>query len=784
MKRPLFISFIFLLIGIIVGKYNILHPIVPLSFIVLVCIFIYDKYRTKSVFIFIAFSIIGYVRIQSSLGVQNNYIDNYVKENRTFIIDGQVIDTSFTSNGRQRITLSTHAFYIENKTFIENMLIQAILEHDVKVNIGDKITLQGQLLQLNGIRNPGGFNQFLFLRTRKIQYTMFPQVISHIETVENLQTFLHSTRNKLINVFDTVLPKAESGIIRSMVVGDRSNLDEDIVDLYRISGMYHILVISGLHISILMAALNKGLEKFLSVKLSAIITLIFLVFYSMLVGNGVSVVRAVTMAGVFIVGKIIYRERDFITSISFAAICLLLYEPLYLWDIGFQFSFVAVFGIAVATEPIDRAIWILFRNLDFLQPLFNKHKFRKSFAVNVAVFLSISPISVYHFYFFMPYSIIANIIIIFTANLVVVLGFTIGIVGLINLKIAEILAGGLFVLLKVYEKVATLFSGLPYSSILIGQPPKLLIVGYYIVFISLIYMLSAFGNKYKIRKKYFLFSFSLYIILIIINNIKYTSLEVAFLDVGQGESIVINSNNEVYIIDGGGVRNREIGENMGINVLIPFLNNRGIRNIDKVFVTHEDADHIIGIIEIIGKKNIGEILTTFAIDRENELFLMLEHLANKYNVPISFIGESYSFKSKDGIYIDVLYPFYDKTFRNPNDTSLVLMVNYRGIDFLLTADIDKQTEYEIIDRGKNVSAHVLNIAHHGSRFSTSQRFLDEVSPIIGVVSAGRNNVFGHPTREVVEKLENANIPLYSTIDSGAVIIRTSGEIITVIETFN
>lgn len=785
MKRPLFMSMVFLILGIFCGTYisSKLIKFIMVLMVAFLCIFIGKIYKTKSVFIFISIYIFGLINVQNSLKPQNQYIDNYVKQDINFTVDARVIDSSLTRNGRQRVILLTSAFYVQDKTFLETMKIQAVLDHDTEVYIGQYITVQGTIMELVRERNPGGFNQFKYLRSRKIQYTMFPQVVSYGNIKPFVHSFLHNIRNRLANVYDTVLPEEESGIIKSMIIGDKTGLDDDIVELYRISGIYHILVISGLHISILIVLINRVLDKFLDVKLSAFITLIFIILYCILVGSGVSVVRAVTMAGILLVGKIIYRDKDFITTIAFAAVCLLIYEPLLLWDIGFQFSFIAVFGIGIATEPIDRLIWMLFKNISFLHPLFNKDKFRKSFSANIAVFLSISPLSVYYFYYFMPYSIIANIIIIFTANVLVILGFSVGIIGLISLSVAEILSGGIYVLLKIYEKVILFFSSLPGSSILIGKPSIIFVIGFYIVFGSLIYMLLGFNENFKKRKKFFITTLLIYIILIIFNIIQCNGLEVTFLDVDQGESIVIQLNNEVYIIDGGGVRNREIGENKGSTVLLPFLDNRGISYIDTIFVTHEDADHIVGIIELVGNKDIGQILTTFAIDRENELYLMLEYKASKHNVPIGYIGDGSIFQSKGGIIFEVLYPVYGQSFTDVNDTSLVISLEYKGVRFLFTGDIDMEAEYDILKRGRNVSAHVLNVAHHGSKFSTSPTFLNKVSPTIGVVSAGKNNVFGHPSLEVAEIFRETNTPLYSTVDSGAVIIRTRGDTISVIETY-
>ena len=772
MKRPLFNSFIFLCLGIIFST-----NLISLLFVAILCIAIFYAYKTKQPFFYFLLFIVGYFSVQNSLSVKNVDIDSFAHREFIFSIEGRVIDINTTVSGRQRLILSTRYFDVDDMVFAQNMRIQAILPEEYEMKLGQTITLTGTLNPLRRPSNPGGFDQFQFLRARKIQYTMFPNIVTvediPITTVGHFQNHLHNLRSSIIDVFHHVLPAREAGVITSIIVGDRTGLDPDIFDAYRAAGFYHILVISGLHLTILMLAVNKTLEKFMSIRASALTTLAFLIFYTLMVGSSVSTVRAVTMAGVMIFGKLFYRPKDFLTTISFAGMALLLYEPLYLFDIGFLLSFSAVFAIALGAEPIDRLLGLIM--------IFENKKFRQSMAVNIAIFLVFSPLFAYFFFHVQTYSLIANIFVILTANFLVVLGFLTALLGLISHDIAELLSGGLFFIIRLYEIVAMFFYNLPNALWLIGRPHITELIGYYALLGFAFYSLMQFRRPHL--KKYFLLASFLYIGLISFNRLSYTGLQVTFLDVGQGEAIVITHGREVYLIDGGGLRTLEIGNNMGVRVLLPYLDYRGIRSIDTVFVTHEDSDHIIGIIEALGVKDIGKIYTTIGLDKEYELSALMLERAEKYNVPLEFISAGASFSSNSGISIETLYPFKRESFRTINATSLVFRLTYGDISFLFTGDIDQISEREILASGAVVSSDVLNVAHHGSRFSNYDGFIDAVDPLVAVISSGRNNPFGHPAPEVVEKFAIREIPLYNTADYGSIRIWSDGKIIKKLDSF-
>ncbi|MCL1995449.1 MAG: DNA internalization-related competence protein ComEC/Rec2 [Defluviitaleaceae bacterium] len=769
MKRPLLVSLIFLCAGIITGTFFANSFLFSLVFVIFLSVFFYKIYGTKMGVVFCCVFIVGYFSLINSISPQNAIIDDYVNKGAHFLIEGRVTAIDMTRTGRQRITLRTQNFYVNNTHISETMIIQALLSYDQYANIGQQLEIQGNLLPLSRPSTPGQFDQFQFLRARGVQYTIFPVIVHFGQTNITLASVLQDFRHRLIAVFDNNLPPMQASVMRSVVLGDRSSMDPEVLDTFRTAGLYHILVVSGLHLSILFLAINKLLDKFFNQKTSALLTLGIIVLFGLMIG-GVSVARAGTMAGVMVFSRVLYRERDFITSISFAAFILLLYQPLFLFDAGFLLSFGAVYGIAVGTEPVERLLFFVFR-VPILRRLLKYQHFMNHFAVNVAVFLTLAPIFAYFFFHIMTYSIFANIIVILSGKILVILGFVVAVVGLVAPGLSFFLSGGLYFLVTVYYGVASFFHSLPNALTLIGRPSIIEIIAYYAVLASLFLLFSS-PKPRPIYRASFAVCLAGFLVLVGMGD---GNMRVTFLDVGQGEAIVIRLNNQTYIIDGGGHRHREIGENTGMRVLIPYLQYRGINHINAIFVTHEDADHIIGIIELLNysNKRVDEIYTTPGLDKDYELSYMLLRAAERDNIPVSFINSPTTFFAPNAV-LEVIFPFDDTFFRDPNSTSLVLRLTYGNVSFLFTGDIDQISEREILSKGKDVRAHVLNVAHHGSRFSSYHNFVYAVDPLVAIVSAGANNPFGHPTQEVVSLFYTKRIPMYNTADVGTIIVTTDG----------
>jgi competence protein ComEC len=259
-------------------------------------------------------------------------------------------------------------------------------------------------------------------------------------------------------------------------------------------------------------------------------------------------------------------------------------------------------------------------------------------------------------------------------------------------------------------------------------------------------------------------------------NTRY--INITFLDVGQGKGAVISQGNHAILIDGGGVFGREIGENTGVFTLIPYLNYRGIATATAI-VTHNSRDHVVGIIEAVMAGRVERLILAQANSEPGRyLYDRLIQAAEDMGVPISYVaaGDIIEFQ---GMRLYVIFPYAERIFRDENNNSMVIKAVYGDTTVLLTADIERRAEDYLIAAGHDLSAQVLQVAHQGSRTSTTEEFLRAANPLAAIISAGRNNIYGHPHPIVTERLYDHDVPYFTTSTHGAVIIRTNGQRMTV-----
>jgi len=362
MKRPVLYLLGFLICGIILGVYGSVF-LFCLAFVLglFLCIFLFRMYRYWPVLFFVLLILPGHWRVGDSL---HNHV-TYPIEDAT--ISGIARDVGITGGGNQRVIIR-----LDN-----GVQVMAYIRPYLRwAQLGQAITVTGELHPLAGQQNPGGYSQFQHLRSQKVDSVIWAENVQVGEVRMSMTVALRMMRDRFAAIYDELLPMREAAVIRSMVLGDRADMDRDLADQYRAMGIFHILSISGLHVTILMLAFNKALGLFVEERKCGIIVLIVMVLYCLMTGASTATVRAVTMGGVLVFGKVLQRKYDLVTAVAWACVALLLYEPLFLFNVGFQLSFVAVFGIGILTTPVDR----LLAKLRF--PGWGE--FRKGLAVGIA----------------------------------------------------------------------------------------------------------------------------------------------------------------------------------------------------------------------------------------------------------------------------------------------------------------------------------------------------------------------------------------------------------------
>lgn len=741
MKRPLLFILTFLIFGILIYYFLSKIYIKFILFFVLLFLSLYLSkiYKLKFPKYLVLFSLLGYFLMYL------NNIPYTLSENQEINAIGYVNSIEKTSNNKYKIKISTK--YINGNTKKLNILVYTDNLHNIKV--GAKVDTKGVVYYPNKKSNNTSYDEELNFKIDNITYKVYANKIEVLK-YNKIKTYLYNLKENICNIYDDILPQKESNILKAMILGEKQFLDNETIDLYRTSGIYHILAISGLHIGILSLFLTK-IFKFVNRRFGYIFVIIILIFYCIFTGASLSTIRATIMCITVLIANILFRNPDFISSISLSAIILLIKNPYYLFDIGFLYSYTSVFSIAFLGGRICS--------------IYNIKGIYKAFIISFFVCLSIKPITSYYFYNFTILDTLLNIIIIPFMSIVVIIGFISSIVGMFSIPIAKFLIGSVYYILRLFTYICKVVENMNFNNIIIGRPSIFVIISLYIMLFFIGY---AFYDKYllKKRKKFINIGMGIFIIFVSISILTPKPFTITMLDVGQGDSIVGINNDGVFLIDGGGNNNFSTGE----NIILPYLKSKGIQTIDFVFVSHNDSDHIKGIIEILDKIKIKNLFLPInnTLDENYETLL---NIAKDKNIPIYFLQNGDSLTLGKNLNFDVLHPNKEFLDKDDNNNSLVLKLNYNNNSILFTGDIEKRAEEFLLNNNKNLKSDILKVAHHGSKTSTTTDFIKNVTPKDALISCKENNIYKHPSEETLKTLKYANINIYRTDKNKSITIK-------------
>ena len=567
--------------------------------------------------------IIAYVNISSSINNWDNDIDNIFQDSIFCEIEGYV--NNINNGDKTQLVIDVNKVVIEDIAYNENISIKIYDTETIDVDIGDYITVEGDLLKLKTPTNQGQFDEEKYYKSRGIKYKLFvtDYVISNDKNKSNhlkysMKKILYKLKERAIKIYDNILPNEQASLMKAMILGDKSYLSIDIKDIYAQSGIAHVLAISGLHIAILGYGLYRFICLFLSRKKGVILTIVFLLLYQILTGASISTIRAVIMLSIILLAYCFGRTYDIYSSISIAAIILLIINPYELWNVGFLLSFSAVMGI-ITIVPV-------------LNEIYNKkdNKIIATFNVSLAATLGTMPVIIYNYYELHTYSVLINILVVPLMSIIVLCGFIGLISGFFSIIIGKICSGVVFYILNFYEFSCNIFSNLPLNTITIGRPKIISLI----ILIGTLVLISQLNNermKRQVIKKLIIIAVCL---LVIIDYSKYIinkPLKIVHMDIGQGDSAVITSpDRKIYIIDGGGNLSKNTTDrDVGYYILKPYLKYNGISKIDCLIMSHSDRDHVGGLIELIDYFTIKNIIVPYAYKNKQEEDILLDTLREK-----------------------------------------------------------------------------------------------------------------------------------------------------------
>jgi len=641
------------------------------------------------------------------------------------------------------------------------------LQEEFNAKIGAYVIVSGQLSFFNKATNPGEFDAHRFYSGRGFLCTLKNASVLKVSTSGNrLLQALKEFRLQQEAYLQEYLPDGNDAIMKAILFGNKREMDEETKELYQKNGIAHILAISGLHISLLGMSVYKVLLHLPFPKWCVLlISGSFLVLYCLMVGMSASAFRALIMFSFFLVSKLLKRSYDMITAMAFSAMIWLIFHPGYLFDCGFQLSYAAIGGIGIVlpvlTEITDsiKIKWL--------------RKIITFFLPSLSVNLMTAPILIYHYYDLSFFSIALNLIVIPLMAPLLLCGISMllaaNLFGKITGVPAFVCAAFVNIILWIYEMGCRILEWFPIGRRNIAPLTLRELILYYSILIVMTALVKRKRHIYQ-----FVFPIACICIVLIPQNHDFL---VWTLDVGQGDcNVIFTEEGNCFVIDCGSTSKYNVGE----KVLIPFLKYHGVSFVDGVIVSHPDADHMNGIMELLelGEDENIEIKGLYiyekGMEEEPQEWSELLGLAEEKEIGIYGIGQG-DILQTNSFRMECVYPLEEQRGLNGNAASLVMSVESGDFFGLFTGDLETEGEKLLMNEygtGRNLSGQkecdFLKVAHHGSSTSTSLAFLQWLQPEYAIISCGENNRYGHPHKEVLQHLEAEGIPYWITCEEGAV----------------
>lgn len=677
---------------------------------------------------------------------------------------------------KEEFTLYTN-LYIKNANLTINSKQYSI--DNVKVHIkrekcstafrcGDKVFVKGRLEEIPLPANLGQFNERVYNYARGIKWYQSGESVQVLE--KNFNLFL-KWQNKIkemwIKGISKVVPEDKIGFFESVLLGEKRNLDSSQKILFQIMGCSHILAISGLHLSIMGGGLLKILQR-LSVPFWAAgsISMIAMILYGGLTGSGAAVMRAAIMFSVWIGALIWKRTYDFLSSAALACILLLIKSPLYLYDSSFLLSFGAILGLglvqpALFSKKTQRGKKTLGEKI--------KKLFMDGIKGGIAVWAVLLPMMMYFFYEISVFGIIINLLVLPTAGILLISGCAGSLLGMCGITpLGKLVTALALLILEAYISVGKIIQHIPFAMWITGKPALWKCVCYYMFLILLLCVKNC--KKSSKRRKTFWSGIWIASLLLLCVKLPWEIRDITFLDVGQGDCICIHTGNRsCFLIDGGSSSVSGVGKYR----ILPFLKACGIQEIKGIFVSHTDLDHISGIQEIL--ESVARKETQIKLERlflseceeKKEKLEELEKKGKKAGCKVVYIKKGT--KIREGkVQLECLAP--DRKDLECNEGSQAFCMTKGSLKVLFTGDIEGEGENELFQeiKARGEEYDVLKVAHHGSKNSTKEEFLEIVNPKASVISCGKDNSYGHPHKELLERLENYTEKMLFTMEEGEI----------------
>jgi len=666
------------------------------------------------------------------------------------------------------------------------------------IGYGDAIRFSGRFFEPGGFSNPAGFNYAAYLQAKGILRTVSLKNEGQIELLQRgtgMFRRIQDWRERIRQAFLASTTGPGSAILQAMTLGEEGGLTDDMRDRFMAAGVTHIISISGSHLG-MVAILCFGLIRLLlrllperhyhrltlaadPKKIAALLTLPFLIFYTLLAGGQVATIRSLIMLIAALTAILLDRENALIHSLALAALIILVASPQAVFDISFQLSFLSVLAIGSVVmlwneiQVPAESRFARFRNSALLLVL-----------ISLSTTLATAPLVAHYFNQVSLVGVVSNMVVVpFAGFIVVPLGLFSGVLSLLT---------GTLPLPTLNQLVAdrfcdtvTFFSRLPLAQFHPPAPSLLSLLayalflgsGYGIVRSILLYRYQPLANSSRVPRNHVTIAAVSGLLLILFMTIFFMPRRtgaVQFPDVGQGDCALITlASGKNILIDGGGAYDNRF--DIGRRIVAPYLWNQGIHRLDLIILSHPHPDHMNGLKYLVRSFAVGEVWTS-GLDRDLPGYAELERLISDRGIPCRIVSAADPPMVISDAEVRLLHPApgfrtrQRKAYAAENSRSLVVRMALEGKVFLFTGDIGEDAEQEMLLRNTDLRCDLIKVPHHGSKSSSSAPFLSRTRPAIGVVTVGSRNRYHHPSPEIVERYQTAGTRLYRTDQDGALTV--------------
>ena len=716
---------------------------------ILIILLVTNLFKLKYVLIWAVIFYLGIANTQFRLKITDELL-NIAPVNST--ISGQILSIPQSKRAdKQSFFFKVNRIEYDDmiKTFDDEKVLVSI-SADEKLKIYDYYKITGRLAVPFKAGNPSQFDYGNYLRNFDV-YSVFygkqnvkPKKMNvELTRKEKSLQWINDYREKIISIHSNYLASPNLEILGGIVFGDDAvSPPENIKQSFINSGLLHILAASGMNVAFIFSFFFFFLKLLrVNYKANISIGIVMILIYSLMTGLGASVIRATFMLVFVLIGKLIDRDAHSISLLAFVAFLMLLYNPMYINDVGFQLSFIVTFGLLVMTPHLMK-----FKNrfLDYIVG---------TVSIPIIAQLWVIPIQVFYFNNISLYSVFANIMSVPILSVISFGGFISSLIAPITPQIiCRIFDFVLNPLISILVNISDFWGNLPHSTLQTSHPTILQIMLYY----SILLVITALANK-DVREKYgrilkIILPSLLVILALTFISFPNRNLEITAFDVGNADSFLIKTPDNKYMIIDTAKAGYNGGKSVAEILILKYLLDRGIKEIDTIIVTHFDNDHCGGAVDLMNGINVNKIYVN-DLEHKSKQAKEIYKTAQEQNVKLILSQNNQEVINKDGLVVKNYMPKSKGV--GDNENSIQTLLTYKSFNMLFTGDAGIDTLEEIkCNIPKPIT--VLKVGHHGANGVINKHLVKDLSPKISLISVGENK-FGHPTIYTLEVLKDTRI---------------------------